>query len=153
MLFYPPKHRVFRNCHTPKYVENREGQNCCNFHDFLASTWPQCYSIPQNTGFSYPLASAPCARERVRARVVFTIAIIIPGTPKPAVIAWRRNLASDVSLFFVFRVMTMIFQQSGIYGGPDIVIATPRFALRSGVLGGSGLRLRAYGSRCLRAVE
>ena len=65
MLFYPTKHRVFRNCHTPKYVENPEGQHCCNFHDFLASTtWPQCYSIPQNTGCSYPLASAPCARER-----------------------------------------------------------------------------------------
>ena len=45
------KIQVFRNCHTPKYVENPAGQNCCNFHDFLASTWPQCYSIPQNTEF------------------------------------------------------------------------------------------------------
>ena len=26
MLFYLTKHRVFRNCHTPKYVENPEGQ-------------------------------------------------------------------------------------------------------------------------------
>ena len=62
-LFYPTKHRVFHNCHTPKYVKNPKGQNCCNSHNFLASTWPHVYSIPKNTGFSYPLASAPCERD------------------------------------------------------------------------------------------
>ena len=43
--------RTYHNCHTPKYVENPQGQSCCTSQHFLASTWPHVYSIPQNTGF------------------------------------------------------------------------------------------------------